>query len=265
MFKKYFGQHLFKYFKMFSPLDQFEVISLFSFNAPILGNFNLSLTNLGLYTFIIIFILVNLHYFSNNNFALVPSSYSIAFESLFATILNMVRNQIGNSKEIYVPFIYSLFFFILFSNLISNVVYNYAITSSVIVCLGISITIFLGVTILALKDHGIKFFSFFVPAGCPLPLVPLLVLIELVSYLARAVSLGLRLFANIVAGHTLLAILSSFLFKLFTSSILIFAITLVPFALFLAIMGLELAVSFIQAYVLSLLVCSYLKDAIYLH
>jgi F-type H+-transporting ATPase subunit a len=123
----------------------------------------------------------------------------------------------------------------------------------------------MGVTILALNLHGLKFFAFFVPAGTPLALVPLLVLIELVSYLARAVSLGLRLFANIVAGHCLLAILSSFLFKLFTSSLLIFVITLIPFSVFLGIMGLELAVSFIQSYVLTLLVCSYIKDAVYLH
>lgn len=250
---------------IFSPLDQFETYSLFSFTAPILGNFNISLTNLGLYTLIIFTIIVGLHAFSNNNFALVPSSYSIAFESLFATIQSIVKNQIGENKEIYIPLIYSLFIFVLISNLISNVAYNFAVTSSVIVCLGLSVTVFLGVTILAVKDHGIKFFSYFVPAGTPLGLVPLLVLIELVSYLARAVSLGLRLFANIVAGHTLLAILSSFLFKLFTTSLLIFAVTLIPFVIFLGIMGLEVAVSFIQAYVLTLLVCSYIKDAIYLH
>jgi F-type H+-transporting ATPase subunit a len=250
---------------MFSPLDQFETYSLFSFTAPILGNFNLSLTNLGLYTIIIFTIIVGLHSISNNNFALVPSSYSIMLESLFATITSIVRNQIGENKEIYIPLIYSLFIFVLISNLVSNVAYNFAVTSSIIVCLGISVTIFLGVTILSLAKHGVKFFSFFVPSGCPLPLVPLLVLIELVSYLARAVSLGLRLFANIVAGHCLLAILSSFLFKLFTSSLLVFVITLIPFSVFLGIMGLELAVSFIQAYVLTLLVSSYIKDAEYLH
>jgi F-type H+-transporting ATPase subunit a len=250
---------------VFSPLDQFETYSLFSFTAPILGNFNISLTNLGLYTIIVFTIIVGLHAFSNNNFALVPSSYSVAFEALFATIQSIVKNQIGENKEVYIPLIYSLFIFVLISNLISNVAYNFAVTSSVIFCLGLSVTIFFGVTVLALTKHGVKFFSFFVPAGCPLGLVPLLVLIEAVSYLARAVSLGLRLFANIVAGHTLMAILSSFLFKLFTSSLLIFVITLIPFTVFLGIMGLELAVSFIQAYVLTLLVSSYIKDAEYLH
>jgi len=162
-------------------------------------------------------------------------------------------------------FIYSLFVFVLISNLISNVAYNFAITSSIILCLGLSVTIFLGVSIMAISKHQLKFFSFFVPAGCPLPLVPLLVLIELISYFARAVSLGLRLFANIVAGHTLMVILSTFLFKLFSLSILIFLLTLFPFIIFVGIIGLELAVSFIQAYVFTLLASSYIKDAEYLH
>ena len=250
---------------LYSTLDQFETISLFSLAAPILGNFNIALTNLGFYCLLVFVIIFGFHVLSNNNFALVPSNYSIALESFFASIANMVRSQIGETKEMYLPFVYSLFLFILISNLVSNVPYNFAVTSSAVVCLGLSVTIFLSVTILALTKHGIKFFAFFVPSGCPLALVPLLVLIELISYFARSVSLGLRLFANIVAGHTLLAILSSFLMKLFSTSILVFFITLIPFALFTAIIGLEIAVSFIQAFVFSLLVCSYIKDAEYLH
>jgi len=143
--------------------------------------------------------------------------------------------------------------------------YNFALTSSIIVCLGLSFTIFIGVTILALFKHNIKFFSYFVPQGCPLALVPALVLIELLSYVARAFSLGVRLFANLTAGHTLVKILSTFLFKLFNHSITIFFVTLIPFALFLAILGLEIAVSFIQSYVFTLLVAFYIKDAIDLH
>jgi F-type H+-transporting ATPase subunit a len=250
---------------MFSPLDQFEIFSLFGFNSPVVGNFYISLSNFGFYAFLILLIIIGLHYYSNNNVALIPSSFSIAFESLYSTIGSIVRGQIGENKEIYLPFIYSLFIFILISNLISNVAYNFAITSSIILCLGLSVTIFLGVTIKAIAKHQLKFFSFFVPVGCPLALVPLLVLIELVSYFARSVSLGLRLFANMTAGHTLVTILSTFLFKLLTSSFLIFLITLIPFGLFVAILLLEIAVSFIQAYVFSLLVSSYIKDAEYLH
>ena len=137
--------------------------------------------------------------------------------------------------------------------------------ASGLACLGISVMIFIGVTILALTLHKVKFFSFFVPNGTPLILVPLLVLIELISYLARGVSLGVRLFANLTAGHSLLGILSGFLYKLFSSNLLVKIVTLIPFALFVALTGLEIAVSIIQAYVLTLLVCSYLKDAIDLH
>ena len=246
-----------------SPLEQFEVISLLSLDAPIFGYIGLTLTNLALYSFLIFILIVGLHFMGNNETKLLPSKWSIILESLFASINSMVREQIG--REIYLPFIYSLFFFILIANLLGNIPYSYTITTSVIVSIGLSFTILIGVTILGLSIHKIHFFSFFIPSGTPLALVPLLVLIELISYLARAFSLGIRLFANVVAGHTLLKILSTFLYQMFSGGIIIFIVTLVPFALFLAITGLELAVSFIQAYVFVLLVCSYIKDAIELH
>uniref|UniRef100_A0A896Z679 ATP synthase subunit a n=1 Tax=Coniophora olivacea TaxID=85977 RepID=A0A896Z679_9AGAM len=246
-----------------SPLEQFEVTSLLSFNAPVLGYFNITLTNLALYSGLIFSLIVGLHYMGNNESKLLPSRWSIVLESLFASINSMVRDQIG--REMYLPFIYGLFFFILIANLVGNVPYSFTITTSVIVSIGLSFTILIGVTILGLSIHKVHFFSFFIPSGTPLALVPLLVLIELISYLARAFSLGIRLFANVVAGHTLLKILSTFLFKMFSGGIIIFILTLVPFSLFLAITGLELAVSFIQAYVFVLLTCSYIKDAIELH
>lgn len=246
-----------------SPLEQFEVTNLIGLNAPIFGYFNLTLTNLALYSILVIVLIVGLHVLANNNTKLVPSKWSIVLESLFASVHSMVKDQIG--KEVYLPFIYSLFFFILIANLTGNVPYSFTITTSVIVSIGLSFTIFMGVTILGLSIHKTHFFSFFVPSGTPLALVPLLVLIEMVSYLARAVSLGVRLFANMVAGHTLMKILSTFLYQMFSSSIIVAVLTLIPFTLFLAIMGLELAVSVIQAYVFSILTCSYIKDAIDLH
>ena len=248
-----------------SPLSQFEVVNLIGLNAPILGYLHINLTNLSLYSIFILLVVLGLHFFGNNDYKLVPSKWSISLESSYASLSTMVREQIGSNSEKYLPLIYSLFFFILIGNLISNVPYSFAVTASGVVSLGLSFTIFIGVTILAISTHGIKFFSFFIPAGTPLVLVPLLVLIELVSYLARAVSLGVRLFANIVAGHTLLKILSTYLFKLFSVNIIIAVITLIPFAIFLALIGLELAVSLIQAFVFTLLVCSYLRDAIELH
>jgi F-type H+-transporting ATPase subunit a len=246
-----------------SPLEQFEVTSLLGLNSPLLGYINFSLTNLALYSILILFLILSLHIMANNNNKLLPSNWSILLESIFASINSMVREQLG--KEVYLPFIYSTFIFILIANLIGNVPYSFTITSSIIVSIGLSFTIVIGVTILGLSIHKIHFFSFFIPSGTPLALVPLLVLIELISYIARAFSLGIRLFSNITAGHTLMKILSTFLYQMFAGGVVMFVVTLIPFSLFLAIIGLELAVSFIQAYVFTLLLLSYIKDAIELH
>ena len=246
-----------------SPLEQFEVSSLISITAPIFGYINITLSNLGLYSLLILFIILSLHIISNNEKKILPSKWSIGIESIVTTINTMVREQLG--KEIYLPFIYSLFFYILISNLIGNIPYSYTITTSVIVTIGLSFTILTGVTILGLYIHKLKFFSYFVPSGTPLALVPLLVLIETVSYLARALSLGIRLFANLVAGHTLLKIVSTFLYGMFNAGIITAIITIIPFVIFLGLCGLELAVSVIQAYVFTILTCSYIKDALNLH
>ncbi len=247
-----------------SPLDQFEVINLISLNAPIFGGLNLSLTNLGLYSLIVLAILITFNILGNNDMKLIPSKWSISLESSYASLLSMVREQIGAHYEEYFPFVYSIFFFIIIANLTGNIPYNFTVGTSIMVSLGLSITIFIGVTILATTKHKLAFFSFFVPNGTPLALTPILTLVELVSYFARAFSLGIRLLANLCAGHTLLKILSTFLSKMFTGGILMAVVTLIPFSIFVAIIGLELAVSVIQAYVFTLLLCSYLKDAILL-
>ena len=114
-----------------SPLEQFEVTSLLGLNAPVLGYLNLSLTNLSLYSILVLFLIVGIHYMGNNETKLVPSKWSIALESLFASIGSMVREQLG--KEVYFPFIYSLFFFILIANLCGNVPYSFTITTSIMV------------------------------------------------------------------------------------------------------------------------------------
>lgn len=248
-----------------SPLEQFEVLNLISLNAPLFGHLNLALTNLALYTLVVLSLIIGFHILGNNDVKLIPSKWSISLESSFASILSMVREQIGIQYEEYLPLVYSIFFFIIIANLTGNVPYNFTVGTSIIVSLGISITIFIAVTVLALTKHKLHFFSFFVPNGTPLPLTPILTLVELVSYAARALSLGVRLLANLCAGHALLKILSTFLAQMFTSSLIIAVLTLIPFSIFVAIIGLELAVSVIQAYVFSLLLCSYIKDAVELH
>ncbi|MGV2348394.1 MAG UNVERIFIED_CONTAM: F0F1 ATP synthase subunit A [Methylobacterium ajmalii] len=248
-----------------SPLEQFEVVPLISIGAPILGSFVLALTNLGLYAIITVGLVIGVHVVANNQYRLVPSRWSVSLEASYASLANMVRDQIGSRHEIYTPFIYALFAFILVANLNGNIPYAYTVATSGVAALGLSVFVFVAVTLLGLQLHGVHFFSFFLPKGTPLPLIPMLVLIEMVSYFARAASLGVRLFSNMTAGHTLLKILATFLGQLFASGIVVAIVTLIPFAVFVALIGLEIAVSFIQAYVFTVLVCSYLKDAIELH
>jgi F-type H+-transporting ATPase subunit a len=160
---------------------------------------------------------------------------------------------------------FSLFIFILSNNLIGLIPYSFASTSHFILTFSLSFSIVLGATILGLQEHSLKFFSLFVPAGCPLILVPLLVLIEFISYLARNVSLGLRLAANILSGHMLLNILSGFTYNIMTSGPLFFVLGLIPLVFIAIFSGLELAIAFIQAQVFVVLSCSYIKDGLELH
>lgn len=160
---------------------------------------------------------------------------------------------------------YTLFLFILINNLIGMVPYSFASTSHFILTFGFSFTIVLGATILGFQKHGLKLFSLFVPAGCPLGLLPLLVLIEFISYLARNISLGLRLAANILSGHMLLNILSGFTYNIMNTGFIYFFFALIPLAFIIAFSGLEFGIAFIQAQVFVVLSCSYIKDGLDLH
>jgi len=185
---------------------------------------------------------------------------------VYATVHSIVVNQINEKRgQVYFPFMYVLFVFILVNNLIGMVPYSFAPTSHFILTFSLSFTVVLGATILGLNRHGLKFFSLFVPSGCPLGLVPLLVLIEFISYLARNVSLGLRLAANILSGHMLLNILSGFTYNIMNSGLIFFFLGLFPLAFIIAFSGLELGIAFIQAQVFVVLSCSYIKDTLELH
>ena len=249
-----------------SPLDQFEVRDLLSINANLLGNVNLSLTNIGLYLTISIVIILTYSLLASNNNKIIPNNWSISQESIYATVHGIVVSQINPTKgQIYFPFIYTLFVFILVNNLVGLVPYSFATTSHFILTFSISFTVVLGATFLGFQRHGLKFFSLFVPSGCPLALLPLLVLIEFVSYSSRNVSLGLRLAANILSGHMLLSILSGFTYNIMTNGFIFFFLGLIPLAFIIAFSGLELAIAFIQAQVFVILTCSYIKDGLDLH
>jgi len=249
-----------------SPLDQFEIRNLLSLDAPLLGNISISLTNIGLYLSLAGYLILVLNILAINNNRVISNSWSICLETVYATVHSIVTGQINaKNGQVYFPIMYSLFVFILVNNLVGLIPYSFAATSHFILTFSLSFTVVLGATILGLSKHGLEFFSLFVPAGCPLALLPLLVLIEFISYLARNVSLGLRLAANILSGHMLLNILSGFTYNIMTSGIVFFFLGLFPLAFIIAFSGLELGIAFIQAQVFVVLSCSYIKDALELH
>ena len=196
------------------------------------------------------------------------NGWSFSTEAIYYTIYNMVLGQIGSLVGLYFfVFIFVLFVYILFSNLMGLIPYNFATTAHLISTLSMSSSIWFGVTILGLVLHALKFFSLFLPEGTPLVLVPLLALIELISYIAKGLSLGIRLGANLISGHLLLLILAGFGFLALSAynffTVLLGGLT--ALLLISAISGLELAIAGIQSYVYSILTSSYIKDSVSLH
>lgn len=249
-----------------SPLDQFEIMDFLNLDTPILANLHLSLTNIGLYLTIGALIVLVLSLIANNYNKVVSNNWSISPNTIYDTIHSIVINQINANKgQKYLPFIYALFTFILIYNLIGMVPYSFSSTSHFILTFSISFTVVWGATVLGFQKHNLKFFSLFVPKGCPLGLLPLLVLIEFISYLARNISLGLRLAANILSGHMLLNILSGFTYNIMNSGFLFFFLALIPLAFIISFSGLELGITFIQAQVFVVLTSGYIKDGLDLH
>ena len=249
-----------------SPLDQFfikEYITLF-YNLG--GNIKLLFTNMALYLSITALLGSSLNILYNKLKGLVSNHWSLNKESLYSTIHGIVINQISVAKgQNFLPFIFTLFIFIFVSNLIGMVPYSFSSTSHFILTFFLSFTVVVGSTLLGFSFYKDKFFSIFVPSGCPPALLPLLVLIEFISYLARNVSLGLRLAANILSGHMLLNILSGFTYNIMASGFIAFFIGLIPLAFITAFSTLEIGICFIQAQVFSVLSSSYIKDGTLLH
>lgn len=250
-----------------NPLDQFSILSFLSLDAPILAYTYISITNIAIYLSTTTIIALFIHFLATNYNKILYNDWSLTQESFYYSLHSIVINQINSNKgQIYFPFIYTLFIFILINNLIGMVPYSFASTSHFILTFSISFTVVLGATVLGFLRHGFKFFSLFVPSGCPLGLLPLLVLIEFISYLARNISLGLRLAANILSGHMLLNILSGFAYNIiFAGQFLFLFAGLIPLAFIIAFSGLELGISFIQSQVFVVLTSSYIKDAVDLH
>lgn len=247
-----------------SPLDQFEIKPLFTINNIL----TLSITNFVIYVLIVVGIIYATRILlpiNNNNVKLGLNRWSLVLLAINDTILNMVKSQIGIKGEKYFPLIFSLFNFILIANLISMIPYSFAISAQIVAIISLSLSLWLGLVILGFSIHGWGFFALFVPSGTPLPLVPVLVLIEFLSYSSRAISLGLRLSANILSGHLLMLILGSLILNLMSTSIFGFIGGFIPAIGVVAIVILEFAISMIQAYVFCILFSGYIKDSVYLH
>ncbi|KAI4298022.1 hypothetical protein L6164_037874 [Bauhinia variegata] len=252
-----------------SPLDQFEIVPLIPMN---IGNFYFSFTNPSLFMLLTLILVLLLFYFvtKNGGGKLVPNACQSLVELLYDFVLNLVNEQIGglsvNVKQRFFPCIFVTFTFLLFLNLQGMIPYSFTVTSHFLITLGLSFSIFIGITIVGFQRNGLHFLSFLLPAGVPLPLAPFLVLLELISYCFRALSLGIRLFANMMAGHSLVKILSGFAWTMLCMNSLFYFIGgLFPFFIVLALTGLELGVAILQAYVFTILICIYLNDAINLH
>jgi F-type H+-transporting ATPase subunit a len=249
-----------------SPLSQFNIEFLIEIGVNFVKNMKLSITNLGLYL-VIGALFINLLSFMSTNNNLISNRWSIAKEALYTTINNTVINQIDKKRgQPFLPFIYTLFVFILINNLLGMIPYSFASTSHFVLTFSFSFTIVIGATILGFKLHSLGFFSLLIPNGTPLPIVFLLTLIEFISYLARSISLGLRLGANIFSGHMLLSILSGFTYKILNiKGPLSLPFGVLPLIFITLFTGLEFSIAFIQAQVFIILTCSYLKDSIKLH
>lgn len=245
---------------IFSPLDQFEIKPIITVNEVI----HTSFTNYSLFL-LIITLLISYAIYLVGNTNLVWSRWGLVLLAIYDTILNMIKSQVGAKGGIYLPLVFTLFVFILVANLVSMIPYSFAISAQLIAIISLSLTLWLGNVILGFNIHGLQFFSLFVPSGTPLALVPVLVLIEALSYSSRAISLGLRLSANVLSGHLLMLILGSLILNLMSTGILGFIGGFIPLTGVIAIVILEMAISMIQSYVFCILFCGYLKDSLDLH
>ncbi len=198
--------------------------------------------------------------------AVVPGRMQAVSEISYSFIMKLCTDQIGHEGRRFFPFIFTLFFFVLMGNLLGLLPFAFTYTSHIAVTFGLAAMVIVFVTIVAIRENGAKFFTvYFLPPGAPKPLAPLIILIEVISYLSRPVSLSIRLFANMVAGHVLLEVFAFFTVVLASLGIIGTGLAVLPTALNVVMVGFELLVAFLQAYVFAILTCIYLHDAVHMH
>ncbi|MDH3236824.1 MAG: F0F1 ATP synthase subunit A [Alphaproteobacteria bacterium] len=245
---------------MASPLEQFEIKAI----VPIeVGGLDISFTNSSAAMAAALVIGTGLLVFGMGRASVVPGRLQSIAEMSYEFVAGLISDTVGAEGKRYFPFVFTLFMFVLLGNLLGMIPYSFTFTSHIIVTFAMAAVVFIGVTILGLVKHKMHFFSFFVPPGVPVAMWPLLIPIEIISYLSRPISLSVRLFANMLAGHTLLKVIGGFVFGL--GAITFGVGGLLPLALMVALTGLEIVIAFLQAYVFAILTCLYINDALHLH
>jgi F-type H+-transporting ATPase subunit a len=237
------------------PLEQFKIHPIIPIH---IGGLDVSYTNSALLMTIAVVLITALMVLGTRKRALVPGRWQSVAEMSYEFVADMIDTNAGHGGQEFFPFVFTLFMFILFANFLALVPYSYAVTSQIIVTFALAIVVFVGVTIIGIIKHGFGFLRLFVPQGVPPVLLLLLVPIELLSYCIRPFTLSIRLFANMLAGHTMLAILGGF-----AASIGLFGF--LPMGIDILIVALEVLVAALQAYVFAILTCLYLSDALHLH
>ncbi|MBT4880637.1 MAG: F0F1 ATP synthase subunit A [Alphaproteobacteria bacterium] len=238
-----------------SPLHQFELVPIVSLK---MGNVDLSFTNSSFFMILSTFLISVFLILSMQKKAIIPGRWQSLAEVSYEFIANMARENIGLDGRKYFPFVFSLFMFLLFGNMLGMIPYSYTFTSQIIVTFGLAMMVFVLVTLIGIAKHGLRFLLFFVPKGVPVFLLPLIIPIEIISYLSRPVSLSVRLFANMMAGHTMLKVFAGF-------TVMLGVYGIAPLAINVALTAFEIMVAALQAYVFTILTCLYLNDALHLH
>ncbi|WP_339040493.1 F0F1 ATP synthase subunit A [Candidatus Lariskella endosymbiont of Hedychridium roseum] len=240
---------------MHSPLEQFNIKVLLPIKV---AGLDVSFSNSSLMMLIVLFITALFLFLGTSSSKAVPNRLEAAVEVLYDMIENMVKSTAGSEARKYFPFIFSLFIFILFCNLFSMLPYAFTVTSHIAVTMAFAAFIFVCVTVIGFYKHGMHYFSLLVPSGTPILMAPMLFVIELIAYLARPVSLSIRLAANMIAGHVVLKVLASM-------AIMAGFFGIFPLMLLTLLTGFEIFVAVLQAYIFSILTCVYLSDALNLH
>ena len=239
------------------PLEQFEIKALHGAGTQDLAFY--TFTNSSLFMVTALLLVSGVLLLGMRRGALVPSRLQCLAEISYEFIANMIRDNVGQEGRKYFPFIFTLFMFVLAGNMLGMVPYSFTYTSHIVVTFVMAAVVFVGVTVIGFAKHGLHFFHFFLPSGVPIFLAPLLIPIEVLSYFTRPVSLALRLFANMTAGHTMLKVFAGFIAPLGVVG------GIVPLALVVGLTGLEMIIAFLQAYVFTILSCVYLNDALHMH